>query len=182
MRRIGTTLIAGLLLTAAAGTVQAGWWQRLVHSVRTDFHRNNEWPYTFVYADREAAFAPFEVMTYNGWRVQNTLGDHHFDAATGALTEAGRIKVQWIVTQAPEEYRTIYVQRAESSAVTVDRLEAVREVALAAAPEGMTPEIAETSIAPRGTPADYIDNVGRKYSDSMPAPRLPKSVSDSSGS
>jgi len=182
MRLTRMTLVAALLLLASGGAAQAGWWGKLFHSMRTDFHRNNEWPYTFVYADREATLAPFDVMAYNGWRVQNTISDHHFDENTGELTEAGRIKVQWIVTQAPEQFRTIYVERAESSEITVGRLEEVRIAAVAVVPEGTLPDIAETNVPARGTPADYIDNVGRKYSDSMPAPRLPKSVSDSSGS
>ena len=48
-------------------------------------------------------------MINNGWRVQNTLGDDHFDADTGLLNEAGELKVREILAASPPEHRTVFV-------------------------------------------------------------------------
>ncbi len=40
---------------------------------------------------------PFVFMVQNGWRLENTLGDHYFDEVTGQPTNAGQNKIYWIL-------------------------------------------------------------------------------------
>ena len=40
------------------------------------------------------------------------LGDHHFLGSSGKLTEAGELKVRWIVEQVPRHHRAIFVRQA----------------------------------------------------------------------
>jgi hypothetical protein len=174
MRRHGVTgLTLSLILAAApawAGEMAESFWMRM----KLDFHRNNNWPATFVYADREAVHAPFAVMVHNGWRAQNTIGPYHFEEGSTDLTEAGRLKVQWILTQAPEEFRTIYVEQAESRQATAARLSAVRTLASRIVLPGEAAHVVETAIPVRGWSGESVDSMYIKYRESRPAPVLPK--------
>lgn len=164
----------------SAGTAQADGWHEFWQRMKVDIHRNNRWPYTFVYADRAAAQAPFMVMTQNGWRSQNTLGGYYFEVGSAELNEAGRLKIDWILTQAPPQFRMVYVERGENTHLTSARMDAVRKYA-STSQDG--PEIAvfETAIPARGWPADQINNTYVKYYESQPAPVLPSSSGGGGG-
>ena len=68
-------------------------------------------------------------MVANGWRRQNLLGEFHFEPQSGQLTEAGRLKVQWILTACPEQHRLIYVHTAGTREETAARVAAVQQLA-----------------------------------------------------
>ena len=123
--------VASLTLAsfACALPAQAEWLGEFFHSVGRDFKRRNCWPEPFVYPDRLAVREPFVVMVENGWRSQNMIGDQHFDAATGQLTEAGRLKIRWIINEAPPQHRTIYVYRAVDPQETAARVDSVQQFA-----------------------------------------------------
>lgn len=167
------SLLFGTLLLGmwAAPTLGDGPFQ----SMSVDFHRNNCWPEPFLYPDRAAVRAPFAVMVANGWRKQNMLADYHFDGTGLALNEAGKRKVQWVLTEAPEQHRTIFVHRAESPEKTSARVAAVQQLAASFMPAGQAPLIVETTVSPAGWPADRVDTIGRKFQSSTPEPRLSKS-------
>jgi hypothetical protein len=171
-----------LTLLIAAGPLAASEFQQAYHSCKQDFHRNNWWPEPFIWPDRASVCAPFAVMVHNGWRLQNTLAAHHFREGTAELTEAGKLKVMWIVTEAPASYRSIYVERADNPAVTSTRIQNVQTLAAGMAMEGVSPPVFETGIPARGWPADRIDAITRRAMDTMPDPRLPdRSGGGSSG-
>jgi hypothetical protein len=121
-------------------------------------------------------------MIHNGWRMQNTLAAHHFREGTMELTEAGKLKVLWIVTEAPAQHRTIYVERASHPQVTAGRIQNVQIIAAGSSMEGVSPPVFETGIPARGWPADQIDATTRKWYDSAPSPRLPDRSGGSGGS
>ena len=141
-------------------------------NVVRDWRRNNCWPKPFGYADRLAARAPFATMVSNGWQRQNLLDKHHFKDDNAALTEAGRLKVQWILTEAPRRHRTVYVHRAGTAEQTALRVEAIQELAAHLLPEGEAAAIVETGITFRGWPAERVDAISRKFQESAPSPRL----------
>ena len=142
------------------------------HSIPRDIKRRNCWPKPFVSADRAAVRAPLATMVNNGWRYQNMLGEPYFSEESGALTEAGRIKVHWIMTQAPRHRRTIYVCQAETPEKTSARLESVRQLASQLLPEGQTPSVFQSNVPALGWPAKQASVVGRSWDASMPKPRL----------
>jgi hypothetical protein len=167
---------------AAPSIGRADWFYDTYRMMHRDFHRNNLWPEPFNYPDRDVARAPFAVMVHNGWRVQNTLGSYHFHENSSRLTEAGQLKVHWIMTEAPPQYRTIYVERGESPEATAGRIQAIQAAAGQHLPPGAVAEVHETLVPPRGTPADQIDATARQWHNSIPAPRLPGSGGSGGGS
>ena len=96
MRRFVCVLLVAGLALAATEQAQGGWLGRIWHNFTQDFHRNRAWPEPFIYADRDAVRAPFHIMVAKGWKRQNTLNSHHFDAESGELTDAGKRKLNWI--------------------------------------------------------------------------------------
>ena len=97
------------------------------HHIYRDFQRRRCWPEPFIYQDREMALAPYFTMVSRGWELQNMLADHHFLAGTTQLTEAGRLKIYWILMEAPPQHRVIYVHRSLRPEETIGRVEAVRQ-------------------------------------------------------
>ena len=174
--------VVGLALIALASATQvsAELLCEAVNSVVLDIKRRNCWPEPFVHADRATVRAPFCVMVANGWRRQNMLGEFHFEPATGQLTEAGRLKVRWILTACPDQHRLIYVHAAEQDEETSARIAAVQQLAARIAPNDVPP-VMPTSIADDGWPADQVDLIGRKFQSSTPPPRLPAATGGTSG-
>ena len=144
----------------------------------TDTKRRNCWPDPFLCPDRATVCAPFAIMVANGWRRQNMLGEFHFQPETGQLTEAGRLKVRWILTSGPREHRLVYVHMADTSNETSARVAAVLNWAAQIAPNDVPP-VLTTSISDDGWPADQVDLIGRKFQALTPLPRLPASTGTS---
>lgn len=150
---------------------------QILESMARDTKRNNCWPQPFVCPDRQAVRAPFVVMVNNGWRRQNILGDYHFESETGELTEAGKLKVRWILTQAPQQHRVVFVSRAQSPAETSARIDSVEQLAVQFTPPGQEPAVMETHLTAAGWPADQIDKLNREFFEKTSiSPRLPEKV------
>ena len=185
MRQLIGSAFAAALIAAGAATAQADWIHDKAkdgyHSVKRDFYRNNAWPEPFIWPDRQATLAPFGVMIHNGWRMQNTLGPYHFREGTNELTEAGQLKVMWILTEAPAQHRTIFVERGQTAEATARRIRTVQNTVVRLAPEA-PPAVFETIIPARGWPADQVDATNRQYLNTVPSPRLPAATGGGSGS
>jgi hypothetical protein len=175
-------LVVFAVVTLTTLPLSADWLCDFCNSVARDTKRRNCWPAPFVCPDRQTVRAPFAIMVNNGWRRQNMLGDYYFEPTTGKLTEAGKLKIRWILFEAPEQHRLIYVHIGKTSEETETRLAAVNEQAASLVPQNEVPPIMQTSIADAGSPADRVDMIERKYQSSMPNPRLPSAASQSSGS
>jgi hypothetical protein len=171
-----TPAIVVFVLIALGSVTQASadWF----FGIPTDFKRRQCWPDPFDCADRATVRAPFVTMVANGWRRQNMLGEYHFETGTGQLTEAGRLKVRWILTTGPQQHRLIYVHIAESNEETSARLAAVQQCVAQITPNDMPPILA-TTIPDDGCPADQVDMIGRKFQQSIPSPRLPATSGNS---
>jgi hypothetical protein len=164
-----------LMVLGSATQVSADWCFGIFDSIVVDTKRRQCWPAPFDGPDRATVRAPLATMVANGWRKQNLLGDYHFEAGTGQMTEAGRLKVRWILTSAPQQHRQIYVHVADSSEETSARIAAVRQLAAQIAPHELAP-VMPTAIPDDGWPADRVDLIGRKYQSIIPAPKLPPSA------
>src|SRR5690606_26497832 len=86
-----------------------------------------QWPRYYTPAARRGVCAAYSAMIENGWRRQNLLGDYHFHPDANTLTEAGKLKVQWILTQAPPGRREVFVERDLDQSVTAQRIAAVQD-------------------------------------------------------
>jgi hypothetical protein len=166
-------LIVFAVVTFTAIPSSADWLCDFFNSVARDTKRRNCWPAPFVCPDRQSTRTPFAIMVNNGWRKQNMLGDFYFEPSSGLLTEAGKLKIRWIIVEAPEQHRQIFVHIGLSPEETEARMAAVNTYASSIALDGNVPPITQTSISDYGTPASRVDLIDRKYQASMPAPRLP---------
>jgi hypothetical protein len=117
--------------------------------------------------------APFEVMKNNGWRSYNTLPTALF-TEDHRLTEAGRLRVKWIVTQAPVERRAIFVLNGNDSRATAARVESVQLAVSELLPVGALPQIYVTDVEPVGSSGQYQTKINRALMSSTPLPRLPR--------
>jgi hypothetical protein len=141
--------------------------------IKAGYHRNAVWPWPYFCPDRAAVREPFAIMVDNGWRRQNLLGPHHFDPEQNALTTAGELKVRWIMTQAPPDRRSIFVERSIDSAVTAERIAAAERYAAQVAIDGQTPQVGDTHLVSEGRPATTVDAIYVRWQESMQPPVLP---------
>ncbi|MDA7978280.1 MAG: hypothetical protein MPJ50_05855 [Pirellulales bacterium] len=181
MRRIlGLALLAAVAAaTCPARPAQAGdWCSDIWASMKRDAKRNNAWPEPFVHYDRRAVYQPFAMMVQKGWSLQNTLGAHHFDPKTSTLTEAGALRVQWIMTQAPLQFRTIYVESANTAVESESRLTSVRGTAQRFVPQGMPVQVMVTNTRVTGWSAEEINSTRVMFQSTAPPPRLPQTGGD----
>ena len=179
MRRfplIAVALSGILLLPLAACGEQPvstdcyGFW----YGVKRDHHRNMAWPEPYVSLDRQAVAAPFEAMVQAGWRARTTLGTHDFDPETQSLSKGGQRRLQSILAQVPEPYRTVYVANGRESSVTARRMESVQQ-ALAKELGGQPmPPVIATTREPRAWAAEEVNTIERRLQSSVPSPRLPE--------
>lgn len=153
-----------------------------VHHIGSEWMLNNMWPAPFVARDRQAVRAPFAVMIDKGWQIQNTLGDHHFDEETQQLTRAGELQLRWIVTQSPENRRTVFVLRGHNEDATSVRVDTVQQAVAQLQPRGPLPAVVQTNKIPPASPAEYADDVNQKAIKARPTPALPAGATGGSGS
>jgi hypothetical protein len=112
-------------------------------------------------------------MVKNGWRRQNLMGAHHFSPDGAKLTQAGELKVRWIMTQTPPAYRRMFVERDFQQEVTQQRIETVREFSNQIAMGQTVPEVLETHIVSEGRPAKDVADVSQNYRENMRPVALP---------
>lgn len=177
-------LVVFAAVTLSVIPLSADWFCDFCTSVARDTKRRNCWPAPFVCPDRQAVRASFAVMVNNGWRRQNLIGNSYFDSLTGELTEAGRLKIHWVIFEAPEQHREIYVHVGQSNDETQARMAAVTAYASSLAPQGQMPSIMQTTISEDAYPADRtnrLTDIYKSMKDAQP-PYLPSPDQGSSGS
>jgi hypothetical protein len=173
MRHSIVIALSGLFLAVAASSAEAVIIDSTAHYIKSGYHRNKNWPYPYMCPDRAAVREPFEAMIRNGWRRQNLLGPHFFNPHTNQLTLAGELQVRWIMTQAPPQWRQVFVERSIDPSITADRIAATRDYASRVALDGGMPEVFETSLMAEGRPASIVDVTNVKFMENMPVPVLP---------
>ncbi|MBN2578269.1 MAG: hypothetical protein JXB10_04690 [Pirellulales bacterium] len=164
-------LFAILAFSTAAS--QAGPLCDFLRSIPRDTKRRNCWPKPFVCPDRQFTRAPFALQVDNGWQLQNMLGAHYFEEATGQLNESGRLKVRWILYEEPAQHRAVYVHVGQSHKETETRLRAVQEYAAQIMPQGDLPMITTTTLPEGGWPADRLYLIIMKNQSGQEVPHLP---------
>ncbi len=173
MRIASKGLFAVATFLLLASSAQAFWLDAFFDHCHTGARKNERWPSPYLCADRQYAHAPFDAMIRNGWRRQNLLGAHHFNADSTELTQAGELKVRWIMTQTPPAYRRVFVERSLNEEVTQNRLNTAQDFATKAALGGDVPRVAQTHIVSEGRPAATVDFVNSQFRDNMRTPVLP---------
>jgi hypothetical protein len=181
MRR---TLVAAAAALAAVGVVQSAsavWVDHSVRYMKNGYHRNADWPWPYICPDRVSVREPFAVMVNNGWRRQNLLGAHHFNEDATKLTTAGELRVRWILTQAPADRRSIFVERSAASDITSKRVATARDFASQITTDGHMPQVSETFLISEGRPASVVDQTNMRFYESTPPPVLPAASTTETG-
>jgi hypothetical protein len=174
-------VVAVLGALVCVQTADAWSFEESYHQAKLGYHRNEAWPWPFICPDRIGVREPFRMMVDNGWRRQNLLGQHHFNAETNRLTTAGELRVHWIMTQAPAERRSIFVERAASPDVTSERMAVVRGYAAQVSLDGQEPQAFESHLVSEGRPASVVDATNVRFYESMRPPVLPPPIGGYAG-
>jgi hypothetical protein len=143
--------------------------------VKASYHENAMWPGQYVQPSRRAICRSFDLMIANGWRRNNLLTKYDFATEGEGLSEAGKLRVSWILTQAPPNRRTIFVQRGADEAATAARIEAVQTLAADLGPGAGPADVQETLLRDEGHPATSVDAVFTGFSTNQMPPVLPSS-------
>ncbi|QDU90102.1 hypothetical protein Pla175_35020 [Pirellulimonas nuda] len=183
MNRPTLAMLAAPCLAAMslAAPAQAFWLDCFCDHVREGYCENSHWPSPYLCPDRKYAAAPFDIMVRNGWRQQNLMGAHHFHPETCELTDAGKIKIRWIMTQAPPEYRQVFVERSNEPEHTEQRIAKVQDFSTQVSTDGVPAMVTETHLVSQGRPATVVDSVNTRFQDNMKPPVLPASTAGSTG-
>lgn len=136
------------------------------------YHANNLWPAQYIPTSRCAVNSAYVAMINNGWRRQNLLGQHHFEEGSGELTKAGKMKAKWILTQAPQDRRMIYVERGEDQSETASRIAAVHSWASNQSPASEQVLVNDTHIVSEGHTAGSVDSIFVGFQTNQPPPVL----------
>jgi hypothetical protein len=142
------------------------------------YHQNNMWPNQYIPTARCAVNSHYTAMVNNGWRRQNLLGDYHFESGSNELTDAGKLKSKWILTQAPQDRRTIFIARGENQSETASRLAAVHAWAGNQSPAVEPVLVNDTHIVAEGHTAGSVDSIFVGFQANQPAPILAPSTVD----
>ncbi len=143
------------------------------------FHAVHYWPHPYICQDRQYVASIMDRQITNGWVMSTTLYEYHFDPTTDELTQAGRLRLRWILQSVPDKYRLAFVQTAESSEASQRRMTSVRSEAVAMVGDGNVPPIMLRVTSPLGRPAIEIVNIRRAELQTQPAPRIPLPSSSS---
>lgn len=145
------------------------------------YHINSMWPKQYIWPARRGVCQAFELSIANGWRRNNLLGKYDFAPDGTNLSEAGKLRIERILTYAPPQRRTIFVQRAIDPANTAERVDAVQSFAASRLPGIGMIDVQETYMQDDGHPAASVDAVFTGFGANQPAPVLPAANSTSGG-
>ncbi len=143
---------------------------------RTGYDANVQWPRHYIPPARSTVCATYDAMINNGWRRQNLLGDYHFNQNTNELTNAGKLKVNWILSQAPVQRRNVFVQRGNEELQTTARIASVHDYAGNMSPGVGQVDVNDTHIVAEGHSASSVDSVFVGYQANRLPPVLPAST------
>lgn len=166
MRLAFTVIVLGISSPLVAGEL-ADFFSSIAEDART----RNRWPEPYVQTERSMIRQVWSVQVAAGWERQNLLSECHFLTNGTELTEAGRLRVQWIVNEAPEPYRLVYVHRANTPQETVARMAAVQRF-VAQMPYAANVPVLESTRTDDGWPANRIDMVAKKAAATVMDPKL----------
>jgi hypothetical protein len=147
-----------------------------LYSCDAAYHENNMWPNQYVPTARCSVNSAYTAMINNGWRRQNLLGDYHFEAGSNELTTAGKLKSKWILTQAPQDRRMIFVERGADQSQTASRIAAIHSWASNQSPVMEPVQVNDTHIVSEGHTAGSVDSIFVGFQTNQPAPVLAPSA------
>lgn len=136
------------------------------------YHAEHYWPLPYVCDDRTYVRDLIARQENAGWIDNTTLYDYHFEPDTQELNRAGRLHILWVVRNAPQHRRILYVQTAENVKQTDIRLASTRVATTNVVGNTALPPIVPRVTSPLGRNAMEVDAIQRGDRDSQPVPRI----------
>lgn len=169
------------LVVVASSAASADAQHHFAQSYKAAYQQNAMWPTQYVEQPRQTICQTFDLMVQSGWRRQNLLGSYHFQPGSAELSEAGELKLRWILTQTPPARRNVFVERGATSEETADRVAAVeRHIAKMSHLESAG-TVSDTNLVEYGRSAQTVDAVFTGFSANQPAPVLPQNTGGGGG-
>lgn len=123
------------------------------------FHAAHYWPYPYVCQDREYVRSVYHQQMANGWAAQTTLYSYHFNQETNQLSHPGRAHLSWILTEVPEQFRNIYLQKVYEDHINQQRFESVQQALAAMSLGGPVPPVQWRVGSPQGRAASEVQMI-----------------------
>lgn len=136
------------------------------------YHAAHYWPHPYVCSDRQSVRDYTNAQEEAGWISETTLYDYHFDRDQQVLNRAGLIHLRWILENAPESRRTVFVQVGANNGASQLRMVNVQTELAEMLPSGSIPPVMLRVTQPLGRPALEVDKIQRSEIDSQPVPRI----------
>lgn len=121
------------------------------------YHTQKYWPMPYVCGDRAAVRGVWQSQVDNGWEMASTLYEYHFHAESNLLNSAGEAQLLWIVRNAQENQRQLYVQSVNDAVVNQTRISHVQEAAARLAGPDAVTLVALRVTHPAGRPAEEVN-------------------------
>ncbi|HID24346.1 MAG TPA: hypothetical protein EYP14_18360 [Planctomycetaceae bacterium] len=144
------------------------------------FHGAHYWPYPYNHEDRFMVRELIRRQVANGWVVATTLYDYHFDPDTDRLSRSGRIRLRWILENAPTSRRVVFVQAGERKAASQSRLESVKKEMVRMVGSDEIPPVMLRVTSPLARPAKEVRAIRDAELQSQPEPRITDPINSGS--
>ncbi|NOX53561.1 MAG: hypothetical protein GXP27_03825 [Planctomycetes bacterium] len=145
------------------------------------FHGAHYWPYPYNYEDRFIVRELVRRQVANGWVVATTLYDYHFDPDTNELSRSGRIRLRWILENAPPSRRMVFVQATDPKIASQTRLESVKKEMVRLVGADDVPPVMLRVTSPLARPAEEVRAIRDAELQSQPEPRITDPINSGSG-
>jgi hypothetical protein len=146
------------------------------------YHASHYWPWPYNCQDQAYVRNITAMHVENGWINETTLYEYHFHEEIHELNHAGQMQLRWILENAPEHHRVVFVQAGLGPHATQARLAAVRNNAVALIGEENLPPIIQRVATPYGRPALEVNRIRQAEIGSMPVPRIQYEAAELGGS
>lgn len=146
------------------------------------FHANSYWPYPYSCADKAVVGQILNTQIANGWQQESTFFNYHFDPVTNELNSSGRDHLYWLLSSAPAEFRTAFVETSRvDPGISNARLASVQSEATRMVGVDQAPPIMLRVATPYGTPAQQVDAVFKYRTENLNPPPMVQYTSGASG-
>ncbi len=136
------------------------------------YHASIYWPSPYLCHDRASVRNSLDMVAAQGWLNHTTMHDYYFDPQTNELNSSGRMHLQWIVLEAPPQYKSAFVAAGLDDEVNQTRLLNVQMTAMQLAGNGTQIPVSLRQAIPHGASAQEIDLARRAWLTTMPKPRI----------
>jgi hypothetical protein len=140
--------------------------------------RNSAWPLPFSCWDREHYYAIFNQQYAIGNQVAHTLTSEYFHPESNELNRAGELRVAWIMQNAPQADKQIFLYEDETGPTMDQRIASVREFTDRYYAHLGNAAIVKSQLLPHQIPATFQATYLRQYSQGQPDPVIPVQVGE----